>query len=376
MQGSKPLVVGANGPLSAEEASALYSKSASLAFTPSLPSPPPTTSLASVLLPTLSTPELAALARTTEIGAGVKLEDLSAKFWGFGKGFGGTDGFPVNGYQTVLQSLVGGLEQAGGKVELEKEVVGVEDLGVGRGVKLTTRSGETYTARTVISTIPLAVLQRSPPTFSPPLPASLLATIERTRVGVLEKVVLAYDAAWWPEPDTYGQYLLLPTVTTPTANPSTLADLFAQTTLNVSSFARIAQTPHPTLLIYLGADAGSYISRHTSEEVIDALHLYLTQRLSTPSAPAPSAQKSVVTTWLSDPFSFGATSSPVTLATSADGEQASPLDFITLGRSLWDGRLGFAGEHTDLDNRGSATGAVISGKREGERVKELLERLA
>ena len=50
------------------------------------------------------------------------------------------------------------------------------------------------------------------------------------------------------------------------------------------------------------------------------------------------------------------------------------MDFVLLGRSQWGGRLGFAGEHTDLDGRGSVVGAVVSGEREGERVAGMLER--
>ncbi|ORY80758.1 hypothetical protein BCR35DRAFT_257423, partial [Leucosporidium creatinivorum] len=370
--GSQPLVITSSGPLSSTSANTLFSTSATLSYSPPHPPPSSSASLASVLLPALSSPELVALARTTEIGAGVKLEELSAKWWGFGRGFGGTDGFPVGGYVSILEALVGEIEEAGGKIELEKEVVSLSDLGAGKGVQVTTRDGTIYRAKTVLSTLPLGVLQARPPSFTPSLPPTLLSAIQRTRVGVLEKAVLSYSSPWWTSPETYGQFLLLPTVSpSEQVEPTSLEQLFNQTTLNVSSFARIGKTPHPTLLVYLGADAGSFVARYPPAEVLSALHSYLSSRIpSTTTTPPPAflPQKSTLTSWLNDPFSLGATSSPITLATSDDGEQASPLDFLVLGRSVWDGRLGFAGEHTEVDSRGSAAGAVVSGKREGERV--------
>jgi monoamine oxidase len=322
-----------------------------------------------MLLPTLTTPRLEALARTTEIGAGVPLEDLSAKYWGFGRGFGGTDAAPVGGYVEVIEKLRGEIQKAGVEVRLEEEVVGIEDRADG-GVQVTTRGGQVYRARTCISTIPLGVLKISPPAFDPPLPPQFLSALQRTAVGVLEKVVLSYSKAWWPEPSTTGTFLVLPTLAS-TPNPGSLADVFASTTLSVNTFT-FAKTPSPSILVYLGANAGASMSPYSSSEIGTALHTYLKARLSVPSAPSPLSTLS--TNWLSDPFSRGATSSPVTLAQSDDGERASPLDFVVLGRSMWEGRMGFAGEHTDMDSRGSVVGAVVSGEREGRRVKEMLDR--
>ena len=298
------------------------------------------------------------------------LEDLSAKYWGFGRGFGGTDAAPVGGYTSLVHKLWQQAESAGATLHLGEEVVGIEDLGEG-GVKVTTESGKEWLARAAISTIPLGVLKVSPPTFSPELPAAFLAAIQRTAVGVLEKVVLSYSTPWWPSPSTIGTFLILPS--SPSASPpSSLAELFTQTTLSVTNLHRTAHVPHASLLIYLGANAGRFIASHSESDVGEALHTYLSTRLSVPGAPSP--KNIVVSRWLEDAYARGATSSPVTLARSSDGEGATPLDFVLLGRSQWGGRLGFAGEHTDLDGRGSVVGAVVSGEREGERVAGMLER--
>ncbi|GAA5949048.1 hypothetical protein JCM21900_003186 [Sporobolomyces salmonicolor] len=378
-EGAKGLVIGDNGPLSEDEATSLFASSSQTAFKPS-PSTPSNASIAALLLPTIQhDPRLVALARTAEIGAGITLEETSAKYAGFERGFAGTDGWPEGGYGEVVKNLVADLKATGGEVHLEEEVVALEDLGAEKGVKVTTRRGTTLIAKAVISTIPLAVLQQRPPTFSPALSAPFLGAIGRTRVGVLEKVVLGYPSAWWPSPSDNGSFLLLPlSAADTTAPPRSLPDLFARTVIPVASFQRLASPPHPTLLAYLGADAGKFISAFPAEEVAAALHDYIVSRLAPASAtPVPEPMRQVVTSWLKDPFSLGATSTPVPLApSSSSGEASTPLDFILLARPEWDGRLGFAGEHTDLDNHGSVAGAVISGVREGERVRGLLERAA
>lgn len=152
--------------------------------------------------------------------------------------------------------------------------------------------------------------------------------------------------------------------------------LFSSITLSVSNPNYTASTPHPTLKIYLGSTSGIFISKYTSEEIAKAMHLYLVSRLSsTSSTTIPEPKSTHVTSWLKNPFSLGAKSSPIALTTRAGEEESTPLDFITLGRDTWQGRLGFAGEHTDLDNRGSIVGGYISGIREGKRVESVLKSL-
>ncbi|KWU44669.1 FAD/NAD(P)-binding domain-containing protein [Rhodotorula sp. JG-1b] len=388
-EGAKGLVYGPEGPLAEAEATSLFATSAQNSFVPQ-PGTSPSTSVADLLLPKLAhDPRLVALARTAEIGAGVALEEQSAKFAGFEQGFKGTDGFPVGGYGEVIANLASDVKASGGEIHLDTVVTSIEDVEEQEGacVKVTAENGQTFTARAVISTIPHAVLQQNPPKFSPPLPTSFTSALARIRTGALEKIVLSYLSAWWPSPDQTGSFLLLPLEPTTGDNNNksdSLEALFASTVIPVTSFERIGMNPHPTLLAYIGASAAKVLARYSTDEVADAFHAYLVKRLggaetssSSQIPPAPSTK--LVTTWLSDPFSLGATSAPVTLPSSSTtdgGEFSTPLDYILVSRPAWQGRVGFAGEHTDLDNHGSVAGAFISGKREGLRVKELLERLA
>lgn len=263
---------------------------------------------------------------------------------------------------------------AGAEVRLGEEVVRVEDLGEGKGVRVTTKEGEVYEAKAVLSTIPLGVLQNVDESFFvPALSTPLASAIERTKVGTLEKIILSYDSAWWPEPDAHGSYILLPTVTD-NSTPTSLSGLFSRTSIPLTNFHHSAATPHPTLLAYIGATAGAFLASYAPEDVARAFHKYLVARFA-PAAEPPLFTAHEVTGWLADEFSRGATSAPVTVGRSKDGVQASPLDYAVLGRSEWEGRLGFAGEHTEMDTRGSAGGAWVSGEREGRRLVELLSRV-
>ncbi|GAA5963758.1 hypothetical protein JCM3765_006841 [Sporobolomyces pararoseus] len=388
-EGAKGLVYGDEGPLTEADSTSLFATSTQMTFKPQ-PETSSRNSVADLLFPTLKSKDerLIAIARTAEIGAGVELEKTSAKWTGFEKGVGGTDAFPEGGYGEVVQNLVADFKAQGGEIKLDDEVVSLEYLESdgerAGGVKVTTRSDKTYRAKYVISTIPLSVLQKKPPTFSPPLSQSFLAAVERTLVGNLEKIVLSYSKPWWPSPEENGSFLLLPLSTaqySPSESgtappPTTLRELFERTSIPVVNFYRIGSTPHPTLLAYIGAIAARHLSKFKDEDIKTALHDYLVERLvgsSPEKAKISQPIDSVVTHWTSDPFSLGATSTPTTLLKSQDGTEATPLDFIILSRPEWDGKLGFAGEHTDLDNHGSVCGALLSGKREGERVQLLLE---
>lgn len=351
------------GPLSPSESLALMGKSRAAGYVPNAIPAPVSSSLASLLLPSLAdSPTLLALARMAEVGAGVPLERISARYHGFGKGFAGTDGAPVGGYSKLCEKMLDEIVEKGGEVILDSEVTMMGDLGKGKGVRVELKDGSGFVAKAVISTIPLGVLKGTPPTFfSPPLSTAFRAAVERTAVGVLEKAVLHYpDGPWWADADTTGTFIILPT--TPRSDaPLNLAALFAQSSLSVVNLAKTLAVPQPSLLVYLGSDIGSYVSRFTAAEVGEALHLHISTRLEAPTAPSPAT--TTMSEWLNDPFSRGATSAPTTidLSTIDGGEPATPLDLFILGRSHWEGRLGMAGEHTEMDTRGSVVGAVLSG---------------
>lgn len=331
-------------------------------------SPPSSASVASSLLSQLSSASRA-LARTSEIGAGVTLEQLSARYSSFARPYAGTDAAPIGGYKQVVEKLWEATEARGNaKVKLEEEVKSIKDEEDGVTVQT---SKATYRAKTVICTIPLAVLQAAPPTFSPPLESPLQAAIKRTQVGLLDKVILVYDEPWWDAQT--GTFILLPEDETEQPRQTDgLGTMLKRTTVVVDNLHKTAASKLPALLVPLGATAAHVVERHSDDQVVSTVHKFLAKRI---GGSASEPKETLVVRWGADPYARGATSAPVCLAPGVDAaDQPTPLDFVQLSRSQWDGRLGFAGEHTDFDHRGSVVGALLSGEREAKRVLGLLTR--
>jgi monoamine oxidase len=305
-----------------------------------------------------------------EIPLGVKLEKASLKWsgWESSTAFGGSDAAPEGGYEALVGKVLQGATSNGAEIKLSSIVTSIkknsEIVTVGTG-------SETYTSKTVICTIPLGVLKTLPQDFfTPSLPPHLQEIIAGTHVGVLEKLLMHYPTAWWPDATSVGSYTLLPTSSTPVDSTSTPLEIFSASTLVVANFACPSlPSPSPTLLTYLSETPAQLLLAKPLESVIRAYHTYFTSRLA-PSSDTPGPSEYALTTWLTDPFSRGATTTPTIVS---EGER-SPMDFKELGRPVWDGKLGFAGEHTEMEHRGSVAGAVVSGIREAERVGRLLER--
>ena len=315
----------------------------------------------------------AALARTLEVPLGVKLEKASLRWsgWEGATSFAGSDAAPEGGYEALVAKMFDEASSRGAQVRLNSVVTSVRlDEG---SVRISTKDGGSYSAKTAICTIPLGVLKTLPEsTFEPVLPPRMQEAIQGTHVGVLEKLVLHYPTAWWPNAQTVGSYTFLPTSTTaPTESSSPKEILAASTLVSANSFCPTLPNPHATLLTYFSETPARLLLRHSPEIVAKAFHQFLISRFA-PSTPPPAPIEYELTNWLTDPFSYGATTTPSII--SENGER-SPMDFKELSRPVWDGRLGFAGEHTEMEHRGSVAGAVVSGQREAERVARYLSRM-
>ncbi|KAF9069371.1 hypothetical protein BDP27DRAFT_1325534 [Rhodocollybia butyracea] len=288
-------------------------------------------------------PKATALARSLEIGWGIPLEDTAAHWsaWASGVAFAGSDGVIIGGYVKLAESLRSAAEQTGNASFLlhsrVSKVIQTED---GKGVQIQTSDGQTYSGRAALSTIPLGALKTLPNDFfTPPLPARKTSAISRTAVGVLEKLGLLYDSLWWD----------------PAAGPFTV--------LHESGVILVIPISSSPPCLHILVPHG--LAGKPATEIHDIVSQAITTR--SPN-PVPQPTKIISSRWKDDELSYGATSSPITV-----GEGRSPLDFAELARPLWGGLLGFSGEATELDHRGSVPGAILSGEREARRIVALLD---
>jgi len=255
--------------------------------------------------------------------------------------FGGVDHLPTGGYRGLVESLAAGLE-----VRLSTPVDHITTTDV--GVIVRTGAGEEIAASHVIVTVQLGVLKAGVITFDPPLPEDKQDAIDNTEMANLEKVVLTFAAAEWPE-IADGTALIIEGVGE--------ERLWA----NWGDFTQYAGAP--TLVCLYDAEAARAVqdSPMTEDDIVAAATASLEAALGR-SLPAPVA--TAVTTWHRDPWARGSYSMP------------------TVGRS-WDdsdvraepvmGRLLFAGEATNGELSSTVQGALISGLREARRIDEAAE---
>ncbi|WWC68718.1 uncharacterized protein I206_102652 [Kwoniella pini CBS 10737] len=407
------IIYGPNGPLSSEQAASLRSSlsSAQEAFKLPHPSPPSSASLASALFgessplfkssstsssdpsttdttstspanPSEATSNSKAgydktlaegLARTLEIPLGLRLEKASLKWagWESTTCFAGSDAAPEGGYQELVKKLI---ESSKAEIKLSQKVIEIKQLENENVIKIKTNQEE-FKAKTIISTIPLGVLKNlSKDFFKPNLSNKLIEIINQTNVGILEKLLLKYEKAWWPNSSFIGSYTFLPinsnTILTENSN---LEEIFNGSTL-VTSNLNCPSLPNssPILLTYLSETPAKLLLNFSKEKVIKAFHKFLIKRFNLSNSNEIEISEPIngeLTNWLKDEFSFGATTTPSIIS---ENDERSPMDFKELSKPIWKGKLGFAGEHTEMEHRGSVAGAVISGFREAERVDRLL----
>jgi polyamine oxidase len=240
---------------------------------------------------------------------------------------------PVGGYRSLVDAMASGLDVRLG-VEVAEVVLGPRSVHV-RGA-----DGSTEDGSHVVVTVPLGVLKRGTPQFSPVLPPDRAAAIGRLGFGRYEKVALGFDQPFWRAAGL-SHLMIFP------RDP-------ADSTLWV--FDQDAFGAGPTLVCHNFHSAAGRLLTETPEQAAQRFLGLLAEAIGGP-CPPPAAV--TVTSWATDPHSGGAyTHIP---------PGADPADIDLLGEPIG-GRMLFAGEHTQSARTGYADGAMTSGIREAKRL--------
>ena len=247
--------------------------------------------------------------------------------------FGEDDHLIEGGYASLIDALAVGLD-----IRLETVATAVRSDDA--GVVVETASGEVLRADRVIVTVPVGVLEAGTIEFEPPLPDAKLAALSRMDMSSLEKVVLRFDATFWPEPG-HKSWLLLSTAR---GELPLILDM---------SFHAGA----PTLVLFHGGQRVREVLDDKSDAELVADALAAVEAALGVAPPPPIA--SYVTRWRSDPFCLGSYTYP------ALGLALG--DFDTLAEPV-DDRVLFAGEGTSREYFGTVHGALLSGIREAMRL--------
>ena len=240
---------------------------------------------------------------------------------------------PEGGYRRVVEALAAGLD-----LRLGTEVT--EIACSADGVRVRCADGRMEEGSHVVVTVPLGVLKQGGLSFSPALPPDRQDAIGRLGFGRYEKVVLRFAEPFWRDAG-FPHLMIYP------RDPTVAA---------VWAFGLDAFGGGPVLAFHAFHSAAGRLLGMTQDE---AVRWALGLLAEATGRPCPAPAEVVVTSWAADRFSGGAyTHIP---------PGASPADADLLGEPA-DGRLLFAGEHTQSARLAYADGALTSGIREAKRL--------
>ncbi len=240
---------------------------------------------------------------------------------------------PDGGYRRLVGAMAAGVDLRLG-VEVTEVAISAGGVRV-RGVDGISEEGSH-----VVVTVPLGVLKRGAPRFSPRLPPDRLAAIGRLGFGRFEKVALRFDEPFWRAAG-FPHMMLFP------RDPG-------EWMVWVMGLDAFGAGPVLVFFVFHSA-AGRVLGADRDGAVRWALGM-LAEAI---GGPCPEPVATAVTSWATDPHAGGAyTHIP---------PGGSPADADLLGEPVG-GRLLFAGEHTQSARLAYADGAMTSGIREAKRL--------
>ena len=240
---------------------------------------------------------------------------------------------PDGGYRRLVEAMATGID-----VRLGVEVTEVA-LAAG-GVRVRGADGAPEEGSHVVVTVPLGVLKRGAPRFSPALPPDRLAAIGRLGFGRFEKVALRFDEPFWRDAG-FPHLMVFP------SDPGE----WMVWALGLDAFGA-----GPALVFFVFHSDAARLSEAGRD---GAARWALGLLAEATGRPCPEPAAVAVTSWASDPYAGGAyTHIP---------PGASPADADLLGEPVG-GRLLFAGEHTQSARMAYADGAMTSSIREAKRL--------
>jgi monoamine oxidase len=270
-----------------------------------------------------------------EFDTGGDISNLSSKYFDDDEAFSGLDVIITNGYDKVTDLLGQGLD-----IRLNSRVTEINYASIKSLVKV---NGSSIEADYVIVTVPLGVLKNNSILFTPNLPTAKQSAIQKTKIGNVNKFLLIWNTPFWDinvqyigyTPDTKGKFNYF--MNMKKFLPSTNGLM----TFAFGNYANVTETMTDTQII-------TEIMGHLKSIYGNSI---------------PNPTNMLRTKWGQNINSFGAYSYATNGTTSAD--------FDAMELEIND-KLFFAGEHTEMDYRGTVHGAYLSGIREADKIIGLL----
>ncbi|KAL5121230.1 hypothetical protein ACEQ8H_000698 [Pleosporales sp. CAS-2024a] len=288
------------------------------------------------------------------------VNQLSLSGWDqdMGNEFEGQHTEIIGGYQQVPRGLWRAPRQLDVRFNspIRSIQYSTEEQAVGKAVRIECSNGEVYEADKVVITTPLGVLKSGSVRFQPPLPDWKQGVIERMGFGLLNKIVLVYEKAFWePDRDMFG--LLNDGETEASLRPEEYTKKRGRFYL----FWNCLKTSGKPVLVALMAGESAHYAESSSNDV---LVREVTDRLDSMFAPkpVPLPTEAIVTRWNRDPYACG--------SYSYVGPRTQAGDYDVMARPH--GPLHFAGEATCGTHPATVHGAYLSGLRAAAEVVDAI----
>ncbi|ODQ46978.1 hypothetical protein PICMEDRAFT_33738 [Pichia membranifaciens NRRL Y-2026] len=316
------------------------------------------------------------LVRYFEMWIGSSWEILSARTIATDK-HKGRDAMVMNGYSTVyngeLEELVKAAKlssQGGCSIKLNSVVYKIEwdakkrEIVVHSKNSLTNKS-EQFRSNFLVFTAPLSVLkltdlkEEGAIEWTPPLPPTLRNSLDKVSFSNLGKVFFEFPETFWNLED--DRILSLARGKIPNGLDYTI--LF----LNLAK-----PTQKPLLLALISSPLTQYIEQQESQEVIFEVFKPVLSRITNLKASEiPKPLQIKTSKWSADPYARGS----YTGVTVRDDYEVA-LEYLMNPTGIFDGsgRVRFAGEGVTDDGNGCAHGAWVSGAREAEYIKRVVNK--
>uniref|UniRef100_A0A6P8Q5F9 [histone-H3]-N(6),N(6)-dimethyl-L-lysine(4) FAD-dependent demethylase n=1 Tax=Geotrypetes seraphini TaxID=260995 RepID=A0A6P8Q5F9_GEOSA len=276
-----------------------------------------------------------------EYACGSSLSQVSARSWDhneFFAQFAGDHTLLTAGYSTIMDKLAEGLD-----IRLKSPVQNIDYSG--EVVRVTSTDGTVWTARKVLVTVPLALLQKNVIQFNPLLPERKLKAINSLGAGVIEKVVLNFPYRFWDSKiqgaDFFGH---IP----PNSNKRGLFGMF---------YDMDPQFKQAILMSVITGDAVTLIKDLNEKQVIQECMTVLRELFKEQEVPDP--LKYFVTQWSRDPW--------IQMAYSFVKTGGSGEAYDIIAEDVHE-KIFFAGEATNRHFPQTVTGAYLSGVREASKI--------
>lgn len=303
-----------------------------------------------------------------EYGNAVNVHKISLGGWDQdgGNEFDGSHAHIVGGYSQVSRALWRFPEAL--DVEFQKQVTGIaytpnpQASTPAKGyytapALISCADGSSYEADHVVSTLPLGVMHRNPPTFYPPLPDWKTSVMQRMGFGVLNKVILVFSHVFWErDRDMFG----LLNQTSPHPDSHDQRDYASGRGRSFLFWNCVKTCGRPLLVALMAGDAAEEAEHRTDAAMVAEVTQRLQHIFRLPETPRP--VEAIVTRWRRDPFARG--------SYSYLGPHARPGDYDLMAERV--GNLHFAGEATCGTHPATVHGAYLSGLRAASEVIEAM----